>query len=200
VERDPEDVEIERLRALEKDAPDLIFRGSVGGVSPIESAVAQGQVRVVEYLLDRKVPLSDPARSATLLEVAVVNGRLRMVDLLLRRGADVNETSTSGKVLHLAILRRLPAITDRLLEAKPDLEARSSGSLLPGMSHSTALGLAVQLKNRPVVEKLLARGAQPKGLLLEAVKTGDADLVGLLIRAGLDPEDGSEPAPTPRAK
>jgi len=39
-----------------------------------------------------------------------------------------------------------------------------------------------------VVEKLLARGAQPKGLLLEAVKTGDADLVGLLIRAGLDPK------------
>ncbi len=187
-ERDPEDVEIERLRALEKDAPDLIFPGSVGGVSPIESAVAQGQVRVVEYLLDRKVPLSDPARSATLLESAVANGRLRMVDFLLRRGADVNETSTSGKVLHRAILRRLPAITDRLLEAKPDLEARSSGSLLPGMSHSTALGLAVQLKNRPLVEKLLARGAQPKGLLIEAVKTGDADLVGLLIRAGLDPK------------
>jgi ankyrin repeat protein len=188
VERDPEDVEIERLRALEKDAPDLIFRGSVGGVSPIESAVAQGQVRVVEYLLDRKVPLSDPARSATLLESAVVNGRLRMVDLLLRRGADVNETSTSGKVLHLAILRRLPAITDRLLEAKPDLEARSSSEMPPGLSQSTALGLAVQLKDRPMVEKLLARGAQPKYLLLEAVKTGDADFVGLLIRAGLDPK------------
>jgi ankyrin repeat protein len=205
--RDPEDLEIERLQALEKEAPDLLRRGTPNGISPIEEAVAKGRARVVEYLLGKGVPVSGAGGSATLLELAVANGRLNLVDLLLRRGADVNAKGSMGSTpLHSAIANRFPAIVQRLLEAKPDLEVVSGA--LPGLSSSTPLGLAVQVRDEGLVKKLLEMGAKPKGLLRLAVQTGDTTFPRVLIQAGLDAKTDPDvydaliaalPGPDPKA-
>jgi ankyrin repeat protein len=189
--RDPEDVEIDRLKALEKDSPDLIRRGPPGGVSPIEDAVGKGQVRVVEFLLGKGIPASGLGGSSPLLDVAVRNGRLSMVDLLLKRGADVNTKASGGSPpLHAAIANRFPAIVQRLLEAKPDLET-VSGSL-PGLQSSSALGLAVQIDDLALVKRLLEMGAKPKGVLRLAAQSHDPTILKTLIQAGLDPKTDPE--------
>lgn len=192
--RDPEDVEIDRLKALEKDSPDLVFRGPAGGVSPIEEAVSKGQVRVVGHLLDRKVPLSDPIRARPLLQVAAMNGHVGMVDFLLRRGADVNEQDRRGyTALFVAVSRRYEAVVERLLKAKPDLEAVCSSAEMSGKA--TVLGLAASMGQPAMVKRLVAAEAkvkQPPGvepLPFRAVKSKSLATLEAVLEAYADPRE-----------
>ena len=194
--RDPEEVEIERLRVLEKESPDLLRHGMPNGVSPMEDAVAKGHRRTVEHLISRGIPIDGPRRpgQANLLETAVVNGRVAMVDLLLSRGADVNERgSQDASVLHWAVVRKYEAVVERLLKSKPNLEMMS-GKIME-QPPSTALGLAALIGEPSLVRRLVLAGAkvqQPLGsdpLPFRALKSKSLATLEAVLEASADPRE-----------
>jgi ankyrin repeat protein len=194
--RDPEEVEIERLRVLEKESPDLLRHGMPNGVSPMDDAVAKGHRRIVEHLISRGIPIDGPRRpgQANLLETAVVNGRVAMVDLLLSRGADVNERgSQDATVLHWAVVRKYEAVVERLLKSKPHLEMLS-GKIME-QPPSTALGLAALIGEPSLVRRLVLAGAkvqQPPGsdpLPFRALKSKSLATLEAVLEASADPRE-----------
>lgn len=92
-QKDSEEVEIERLKAIARSSPDLLDGAAENGWRPLHTAAAKGQEKVIAYLLENKAdPNSLTTREQlTPLQIAAAQGRLGAVNALLAAGARVEE-------------------------------------------------------------------------------------------------------------
>jgi ankyrin repeat protein len=162
---DMEAAEIGRLKILIQNSPDLINARSNEN-SPLQKAVANGQLKVVAFLLQNGVNINEGAGQRTALKTAVDLGNRAMVDLLLSQGADVNARDAGGETaLHLATSKGYRAVAERLLEAKADVNAvtKRSGTSNRG-DGLTPLHHASIRRDESLAALLLAHKANPNAV------------------------------------
>ncbi|MBI4323800.1 MAG: ankyrin repeat domain-containing protein, partial [Chloroflexi bacterium] len=198
-----ESQELQRIRTLLAESPDLINAPGKNGETLLQAAAGKGQLEVVQFLLDHGAAVNGTKQpDLTPLHFAAGNGRLAVVDLLLRRGAKVDATAGSGETpLHLAALKGYAQVAKALIEAGAAVNARTKGG--PRLSSenlnyalegaASPLTLALRHGYLSVVELLLAakadlneRDGQGNTPLLTAVDRGQKTLVEILLDHGAD--------------
>src|SRR5260221_4216846 len=133
---DDEEKEVQRIKALIKDSPDLINSGSgPEAKTPLHKAAQAGQLVVARFLLANKANVDARAdRNATPLHYAAVAGHKSMVELLLANGAKVNASGgweLGGTPLHFATKYGFKSVAEVLIANKADLEARNDSGQTP---------------------------------------------------------------------
>jgi len=179
-----EDQEIDHLRQLLQDSPDLI---NAAGNSSLPGAAAADHLRVAEFLLDNHADIEARDQvGKTALIAATENGHKSMVDLLLNHGADVNarRQGDGESALHIAANLGFQAVADVLLSHHADVNLADANGATPLF----AAARAGQLKT---VKKLLTAGASV-GLKDQAGKSvlfsaNGTDVFQTLLDAGADP-------------
>jgi ankyrin repeat protein len=209
--------EIERLKALKENSPDLLEAQDNGGRSPLHGAVARGYQNAATYLLDQGVNAdARDHRGNAPLHMAVSEGRKTIVELLLARGAEVNAKNGAGATpLHGAAARGFKAIAETLIAKGADVNAACGQTRLYEASKSltlsdvfidsgTPLHNAVGKGFRSMVELLLAHQADLNGdypdggsPLALAVQVGRTDMVKLLLEHGADVNGKGDMGNTP---
>src|SRR5262245_55027193 len=123
---DEEQREVQRIKALIQDSPDLINSPDQPGQTPLHKAAAAGQLVVARFLLANKADVNARLTkdgSATPLILAARSGHKTMVELLLANGADVNAsgslstggTKRTGTALHFASANNYKSLAEVLL-------------------------------------------------------------------------------------
>ncbi|HYV29259.1 MAG TPA: ankyrin repeat domain-containing protein, partial [Candidatus Eisenbacteria bacterium] len=191
-----EQKEVQRIKALIQDSPDLINSPDQTGRTPLHKASAAGQLTVARFLLANKADVNARLTkdgSATPLILAAGNGHKTMVELLLANGADVNATGEfrgersrkTGTALHFSAANNYKSVAEVLLANKADVNAK-------GSNRSTPLHEAAVAGSKPMVELLLANGAEINALdsegtpLYHAASQGHEAVVELLIARKAD--------------
>ncbi len=167
-ETDEESREIERVRRMLANSPDLINAPKGDPLeTPLQTAARLDQARVVEFLLAQKADLNVPRGGRTPLHVAAKAGHKRMVELLLKAGAKVDAQAGDGQTpLHMAIAAGHRQVVQALVSAGANLSLRTQAgpvfASLPNrgaVTEVTPMGLAIALGNLPLVELLAAAEA-----------------------------------------
>src|SRR2546427_2701490 len=101
---DEEAKEIQRLKDILKNSPDLINAKNGLGATPLHTAASSGQLAVATFLLENKAEVNAKDRdTGTPLHLATLSGHRAMVELLLAHGANVNAIGNSSRTpLHYA--------------------------------------------------------------------------------------------------
>jgi cytohesin len=96
--------DLEKVKAMLKDNPDLVFSRDFADITALHWAAIQGQTDVVKLLLANKADINAKAgkSDSTPLHDAVLEGRKDVVELLLAGGVDVNAKSKDETPLHFA--------------------------------------------------------------------------------------------------
>ncbi|KAH6813692.1 hypothetical protein C2S51_022710 [Perilla frutescens var. frutescens] len=157
------------------------------GATPLQYAVKEGHVEIVEYLIEQGalVDMSD-SKGFTSLHYAVQKDNKELVKLLLIRGARIEADSVDGTPLQCAASRGNVETVKLLLDhgAKTDTFSLVFGS---------PLICAIKSHSSACVELLLKAGAGPDkflyGLnpLAHAAKEGETDILMSLLEAGANP-------------
>jgi ankyrin repeat protein len=150
---------LERVKALLKENPDLVFTKGLGfdsGQTPLHVAVRETQKEILEFLLANKADVNandgngfSPLYTAFLHHNHARDGDL--VQILLAGGADVNAKSQET-VLHRAVWAGCKDCIRVLLSAGADINARDR-------STNTPLHAAARWGRKDIMEYLLLRGA-----------------------------------------
>ncbi|MBI2946199.1 MAG: ankyrin repeat domain-containing protein [Verrucomicrobia bacterium] len=150
---DVETQEIEKLRKMLKESPDLINAVTPGDTrTPLARAAEFGQKRVVKFLLED----SHVDVSRDILHRATKVGHLGIVELLLAHGVDVNSLDHEGlTALHWAIGQGFRSIAEALIANKANVNAKRTSD------GESPLHLAVRGQSQPLVESLQSKGADP---------------------------------------
>jgi len=193
-----EDKEIQRIRQLIQDSPDLINTTADGSEDPpLIHAAKSDQLRVAQYLLDSNANVNvKNGAGDTPLTWAASQGHKAMVELLLSRGAEVNAKGGNGDTaLHRAALHGFQAVVGALLADHADVNALNSGG-------ETPLFLAAQDGRTRIVQMLLTAGAKVnveanngRTPLSYAAERGSPETVKMLLAAKADPNGGKLDVP-----
>jgi len=209
---DPESRELERLRRMLVNSPDLIdARQGENKETPLQTAARLDHGRVVEFLLSQRVDPKGGAQGWPPLHLAAGAGHKRLVDLLLKAGVPPDQLDESGITpLHWAVRAGRPQVVQSLLASGARPSIRCQGSLsfqdtpskLIFLTQLTPLGIAILKGNRPLVELLVGAGAslneeaatdldragkQSYSPLLLALKNRDVAMSQRLLELGADP-------------
>lgn len=193
-----EDQTIKRLQAMLRDSPDLINADNSLGLTPLNSAVGNGQLQVVKFLLDNKANIESRDHGKTPLLNAALAEHRDMVQLLLDRGADVNAAvrprpgsppNLSGDgytALHYAADSGNKAIAELLLARGARVNAQAA-------SGETPLMVAVIKGFKSVAEMLIAHGAgvnarnnEGKSILIVGIERNHPSIVEMLLASKAD--------------
>ena len=95
---------LEKVKALLKDNPELVSSKDESGLTPLEWAVIKGNKEMVKLLLNSKADVNAKGSTAdTVLHAAAVFNHKDVAELLLANKADVNAKNNKGETpLHLA--------------------------------------------------------------------------------------------------
>ena len=161
---DPESRELERLRRMLVNSPDLIDAPQgENKETPLQTAARLDHGRVVEFLLSQRVDPKGGAQGLPPLHLAAGAGHKRLVDLLLKAGVPPDQLDESGMTpLHWAVRAGRQQVVQSLLAsgARPSIRKQGSMSFqdTPSkltLNQSTPLGIAILKGNRPLVELLV---------------------------------------------
>ena len=129
------------------------------------------------------------------LRIAATSGDLQRVEELLKTGVNVNQPLglPSNSVLNRAVEGGNPEVVEAILRAGADPN-------LVGETGMTALMMAAFFGKLSIIEVLLRHGAKKdlveerhkNTALLIAVRKGHVDAVRALLKAGADPDQGTE--------
>jgi len=188
---------LEKVKALLKDNPDLVFSKDTNGTTPLNCAVERGHKDVAELLLANKADVNARDRfGSTPLIFAVWNSK-DVVELLLTNGADVNAKDEDGNTpLHGAAGSGNIGIVELLLTNNADVNATNSDG-------ETPLHWATGRGNRDVMDLLRQHGGQDPiavafniktptnsvatdNRIFDASKSGDLDKVMALLKENPD--------------
>jgi cytohesin len=184
--------EVNRIRAMIKDSPDLInSRDSMNeNDTRLHTASRSGQAMVVQFLLENGAEVDARNKSGrTPLHEAAYMGRRAVVQWLLDRKADPNATDRNGNTPgHLAAGEGYKAVLEALLVAGADPNAKTADGTTP-------LHRAAAKDRKAVAELLLAKGAranEPEGsgqtALHLAAGAGNVSVLTALLDGGADIE------------
>jgi ankyrin repeat protein len=196
--------EINRLRAMIKDSPDLINARDQHGRTPLHEAAVKGQLLVAQFLVENGADIDakeTESSHGTALQLAALEGNKDMVELLLQKGANVAAVNKDGMTaLHLAAGNGFRSIVESLAGHKADANAVSNKGVTP-------LHLAVANGFKVTAEYQLENGADPNldcsdvyigpgphgsGTALDiAVLRADQGMLDLLLAHHADPNLGS---------
>ena len=160
-------------------------RANKYGSTPLHVAVAGGQVKVVESLINHHAALDvkDSKGKTPLLRSLVncaidSNTRFKIVELLVKGGADVNQVDSKGNtLLHLPIFDHC---IELLLENGADVNAKN-------IQGRTPLYNAIAIGNYYAVKVLLDHNADVHQVpLFISVSTADPGVLELLLHHGVD--------------
>ncbi len=184
---DDEDQEIQRIKQMIQNSPDLINAPN-GGTTPLNSAASRGQLRVATFLLDHGADIN-PKNGETPLSAATESGQKTMVELLLNRSADINAPNgrNGSTVLGEAAFYGYEAVIKVLLAHNADVNVGRPDGFTPLME-------AVAKGRARIVKMLLAAKANPNSEdkegdtpLILAARVGSEESVKELLAAGADP-------------
>ena len=202
--------ELQRIKAMIKDSPDLINARDFSGATPLYHAAQKGQLAVATFLLDNGAEVNArDNNNATPLHVATVGGHKAMVELLLAHQADVQAMQNDADAptaLHVAARSGFRSILELLLTHGAQVNAK-------GSSGATPLHMAAANGFKAIAEVLIQKGAEvnlvtskvhspvwhgdARGTPLHIAAAGDAAMAGLLLDHKADPnaklEDGRTP-------
>jgi ankyrin repeat protein len=158
---DPEFAEINRLKELARNSPDLIDGPNGNGWRPLHLAAKNGWTKVATYLLANK---ADPNSRTTLeqfapLHLAAIYGHLGIIKSLVTESADLNATLDMNR----GNTRAMPVREEAAVEVEGKL---------------SVLDLALIYDRREIVRSLIAAGAdlQHRGPIADSkVATGVAE-------------------------
>ena len=150
--------------ALVKQRPALGGMTNGAGLSPVQTAVAWGQTRVLAALLNQQIAAAPRQAQLTPLHVAAVCNRTNEAVLLLQHGADVAALDDCGvQPLHYAAAANASDLLALLLQhgAKPDAPVQAPEPRTPAMlpAGTTALHLAAAGGRTNAIAVLLRAGA-----------------------------------------
>lgn len=193
----PEEAEeLERLKKLAAESPDLLRRDDAG-LTPLQKAASKGWTNVAVYLLDVGVPPNDASQKdrRTALHLAARNGDLPLITLLLDRGADVNSLGLNSETpLHSATRAGRRTVAAELIRRGANLDSRASSAPGGGIGGNTPLHLAAFDGMPAMVELLLRSGASISATnnngmtpLVMAIHGNQTGTFRLLLEAGSDP-------------
>jgi ankyrin repeat protein len=207
---------VDEIRTILDKNPAMLNQRDQNGWTPLHYAASAGNAAVAELLIDLKSTenhADTPAYSEiaeTPLKLAIRKGFQDVFELLLAKGAEVNlRTGDYGlPPLQEAVVSKRKQMVEQLLVHGAHVDTvRSDPGLVPfsspRRSHqffplvttnklfwSTALELAATADDRPMIELLLAHGANinaPGSEPLQiAIETGNRDLAEFLIQKGAD--------------
>lgn len=126
-----EAAEIQKLKAIVKDSPDLINAKDADGKIPLGKAAASGHLAAVKYLIANGANIGAKyAWNRTALHAASEGGHKSVVEFLLSQGADVNAKDYDGATpLFLAVDKAFKSVIEVLMANKADVD--SSGCIYP---------------------------------------------------------------------
>ena len=205
---DPESRELERLRRMLVNSPDLIDAPQgENKETPLQTAARLDHGRVVEFLLSQRVDPKGSAQDRPPLHLAAGAGHKRLVELLLKAGVPPDQLDKSGRTpLHWAVSTGRPQVVQSLLAsgARPSIRCQGSMSFQDtpfklSLNQLTPLGIAVVQGNRLSVELLVGAGASLNeeagrdwgpysySPLLLALHNRDGAMAQRLLELGADP-------------
>lgn len=212
---DPQDKEIERLKDIALNSPDLLDGDGATdyGWRALHLAAANGYTKVIAYLLENKADLNSRTtrEQLTPLQIATVHGRLAAVNALLAAKARINDEVRFGKdtikhfplmdkradkadgtwtALDFAVVYDRREVVRALVKAGADV--KRTGPRLNG-SNCTALMAAIYL-NRDEIARELIRNGSPLGVAagrdagtpLDIAVSYNSSLLPELLEAGAD--------------
>jgi ankyrin repeat protein len=186
---DDEDQEIQRIKQMIQNSPDLINAPSEGH-TPLRFAASKGQLHVATFLLDHGADIN-PKNGGTPLDAAAENAQKTMVELLLNRGADIDapngKDGAGGTALGTAAQNGYEAVVEVLLAHKADVNRGRRDGFTPlmeaaGRGRDKIVKMLLAAKANPNVEE--KDGNTP---LIWAARDGSAECVKELLAAGADP-------------
>jgi ankyrin repeat protein len=157
--------------AVTNKQKNLLIAALDGGASPnpgLAPAISNGLTDYAELLFKAGAKTND----ANLVNAALGKGNLDLLMLMVDNGTDAN-------------LGMLPAVTANNLPAVQMLIEKGGNASAQGL-----LAQAVKTRNTQMIELLVKNGANPNDAMKDAVTMGDVAIVKLLIGAGAD---GSKP-------
>jgi ankyrin repeat protein len=137
---------LEKVRLLLKDKPDLVFSKDTNGLTALHWAVNRDHKEVLDFLLANKADVNAKVKDGgTALHMAVGNSNKYLAALLLANKADVNAADNSGHTpLGGAAVTGQKDMVELLLAFKADIK--------------DALHLAVMFKHDDVARLLREEG------------------------------------------
>lgn len=186
---------VERLTPAQREAREKLAAQGIREYEYSRRAVGaaeNGDVALLQLLLDAGVPLNERGR-AGLLHAAVKGGQTKAVAYLISKGARVYATDASGKTpLHVAAAYGKADVLEQLLKAGANVGVVDSHGYTP-------LHAAVSSGQSGVVKLLLKAGARLEAVSREgetplylAVAAGNAGMVKFLLSSGaqVNPKNG----------
>jgi ankyrin repeat protein len=165
------DGDLEKVTALLKDNPDLVFRKEDNyGLTPLHTAAIQGHKDVAELLLANKAEVdARDNKGETPLHTAALMGHRDVVEVLLASKAEVDARDNNGyTALHWAAVKGHRDVAELLLASKADVNAQDM------QGKRTPLHLAASEGNKDIAELLLANKAEVNAGTTEGVTPLDA--------------------------
>ena len=187
--------DLETVRAVLAREPAWVRRAGSHGRTMLWEAAYRGRLAMVDYLLDRGAEIDACGCHFTPLLVEISawcaarhKGHHAVADRLLERGA-------ASDIYSAVFLGDGEAVSEHL-DREPDLALAERAQHDDGR-RATVLHYAVSAGHLPIVDMLLARGADPRPysdwLIRFAVWRERADILEALLRAGADPARAQVP-------
>lgn len=191
--------EMDRLRDMIQNSPDLINAPRLGGETLLTDEIRSGRIRAVKLLLDNGAQVNPPPPTRLPLAVAAAFGNKGIVELLLSKGADVNGLDGQGGVsaLRNAVAAGYKAVAETLL-------ARGAHANQPDANLDQPLHAAAARGYISMAELLLAHGADVEARgnggqtpLFRAVQNNRVEMIQFLISNHANPNAKADDGLTP---
>jgi ankyrin repeat protein len=186
--------EVETIKLLFKNSPDVIDATDEKGFTPLHVAALNKQIKTAEALIGLRARLNPKTVSGqTPLHLAVRRGDLAIVSLLLTNGAIVDERDNLGHTPLLLALQSASAEALEIAGGMIDRQTDAHSRLKPGGDMTELLIRAraeVSQRSETVIGVLLRAGANPnvaetgtgKTPLHFAAALGHAPIIEMLVR------------------
>lgn len=140
-----------QMEVLYQESPSLLTTANTEGYTPLTLAAYHNNLEIVQFLIDKEVPLDPGSSYGSPLMAATVKGSKEIVALLLAHGADPNLSDGNGTTaLIYASLFQLNDIAALLLKHQADPKAKDNRDY-------TALDYAVLTQNQSLITLLKTR-------------------------------------------
>lgn len=143
--------DLEKVRALIQNDPDLVFSKDDKGYTPLHWAAKNGHMDVARLLLAKKAEINAKTNIGwTPLHEAADGGQKDLVKFLLTNNANVNERTARGyTALHFAASKGYIDVAELLLDYGANVNARCNLGFTP---------LQTAMAHKDVVELLQKHG------------------------------------------